>query len=439
ARLRAVAAAAAAAGSGRGGILLVTDIDALLPEPAEPVATLILDQLRAAVAEPCVALLATTAHPAAIDRRLRAPDLCDRELALALPTAAIRRALLEQLLRKVPTGELRLDEIALSAPGFVAADLAALCREAALRAAARASRDSTEPQLEQEDLSGALEVIRPLSRSGTEELAIGSLGLDDVGDMAETKQALTESVLWPLRHPDSFARLGIEPPRGVLLYGPPGCGKTFLVRALAGSGQLSVHTVKGAELMDKWVGSSERAVRELFQRARDSAPSLIFLDEVDALAPRRGQSSDSGVGDRVVAALLTELDGVEPLRDVVVVGATNRPDLIDPALLRPGRLERLVFVPPPGADAREAILRTTGRAVPLAESVDLARLAIDLDGFSAADCAALLREAALSAMRRDVDAADVTAADIAAARRAVRPSLDREQVESLRRYAESRY
>ncbi|MGW0181921.1 ATP-binding protein, partial [Nocardia sp. NPDC003345] len=219
----------------------------------------------------------------------------------------------------------------------------------------------------------------------------------------------------------------------------PGCGKTYLVRALAGSGQLSVHAVKGAELMDKWVGSSERAVRELFQRARDSAPSLIFLDEVDALAPRRGQSSDSGVGDRVVAALLTELDGVEPLRDVVVLGATNRPELIDPALLRPGRLERLVFVPPPDADARHAILRTAGRSVPLAESVDLAALAADLEGFSAADCAALLREAALSAMRRDVMAADVTAGDIAAARRTVRPSLDPGQVEALRRYADARH
>ncbi|OOL26658.1 ATPase, partial [Rhodococcus rhodochrous] len=236
--------------------------------------------------------------------------------------------------------------------GFVVADLAALCREAALRAAARASRDDTEPRLTQGDLLGALEVIRPLSRSGTEELAIGSVTLDDVGDMVDTKQSLTEAVLWPLHHPDSFARLGVEPPRGVLLYGPPGCGKTFLVRALASSGQLSVHAVKGAELMDKWVGASEKAVRELFQRARNSAPALVFLDEIDALAPRRGQSSDSGVTDRVVAALLTELDGVEPLRDVVVLGATNRPDLIDPALLRPGRLERLVFVPPPDAEAR---------------------------------------------------------------------------------------
>ncbi|MGW0184033.1 AAA family ATPase, partial [Nocardia sp. NPDC003345] len=251
ARLREVAAAVAAASSGQGAILLVTDIDALLPEPAEPVATLILDQLRAAVAAPCVALLATTSNPAGVDPRLRTPDLCDRELALTLPTAAVRRTLLEQLLRKVPTGELRLEEVAAATPGFVVADLAALCREAALRAAARASRDDSEPRLLHEDLAGALEVIRPLSRSGSEELAIGSLGLDDVGDMAETKQALTETVLWPLRHPDSFARLGIDPPRGVLLYGPPGCGKTYLVRALAGSGQLSVHAVKGAELMDK--------------------------------------------------------------------------------------------------------------------------------------------------------------------------------------------
>ncbi|MEU1995942.1 AAA family ATPase [Nocardia gamkensis] len=437
ARLREVAEAVADIGCGKGGVLLITDIDALLPADAEPVATLILDQLRAAIAEPCVAFIATTAHPAGIDPRLRAPDLCDRELALPLPTAAVRKALLEHLLRRVPTADLRLEEIAARTPGFVVSDLAALCREAALRAASRA-REHGNPQLTQPDLVGALEVIRPLSRSGMEELAIGSLHLDDVGDMAETKQALTEAVLWPLRHPDSFARLGIEPPRGVLLYGPPGCGKTFLVRALAGTGQLSVHAVKGAELLDRWVGSSERAVRELFQRARDSAPSLIFLDEVDALAPRRGQSADAGVGDRVVAALLTELDGVEPLRDVVVLGATNRPELIDPALLRPGRLERLVFVPPPDAAARREILRTAGRAVPLAADVDLDALAEELEGYSAADCAALLRESALTAMRRDVHAADVTAADVLAAQAVVRPSLDPSQIDTLRRYADSR-
>ncbi len=297
------------------------------------------------------------------------------------------------------------------------ADLAALVREAALVRRPGPARTAT-PKLTRR-LLGALSMIRPLSRSRPTEVSVGSVTLDDVGDMVATKQALTEAVLWPLQHPDTFARLGVQPPRGVLLYGPPGCGKTFVVRALASTGRLSVHAVKGSELMDKWVGSSEKAVRELFSRARDSAPSLVFLDEIDALTPRRGQSFDSGVTDRVVAALLTELDGIEPLNDVVVVGATNRPDLIDPALLRPGRLEKLVYVEPPDAQGRLEILRTAGKSIPLRD-VDLEALAADLDGYSAADCVALLREAALTAMRRSVDAAEITAADVAAARENVR-------------------
>lgn len=421
-----------------GGVLLITDVDALLPSTPDPVASLILAELRTAVHTRGVAFVATSAVPENVDARLRAPDLCDRELGLTLPDGAIRRQLLEVLLRDVPADDLNLDEVAERTPGFVVADLAALVREAALRAAARASAENEPPRLTQEDLIGATSVIRPLSRSATEEVSVGSVTLDDVGDMAATKQALTEAVLWPLQHPDTFQRLGVAPPRGVLLYGPPGCGKTFVVRALASSGRLSVHAVKGAELMDKWVGSSEKAVRELFQRARDSAPSLVFLDEIDALAPRRGQSFDSGVTDRVVATLLTELDGIEPLRDVVVLGATNRPDLIDPALLRPGRLEKLVFVEPPDAEARREILRTAGKSIPLAPDVNLDALADELDGYSAADCVALLRESALTAMRRSIDAADVTAADVAAARESVRPSLDPAQVESLRAFSAAR-
>lgn len=435
-RLKAVAGASRAVRDG-GGVLLITDVDALLPATAEPVAALILGELRTAVATEGVALVATSARPDQLDARLRAPDLCDRELSLPLPDAGTRRSLLEALLKSVPTGDLYFDEIASRTPGFVVADLAALVREAALRAASRASADGEPPRLDQDDLLGALTVIRPLSRSASEEVTVGNVTLDDVGDMAEARQALTEAVLWPLQHPDTFARLGVDPPRGVLLYGPPGCGKTFVVRALASTGQLSVHAVKGSELMDKWVGSSERAVRELFRRARDSAPSLVFLDEIDALAPRRGQSFDSGVTDRVVAALLTELDGVNPLRDVVVLGATNRPELIDPALLRPGRLERLVFVEPPDAAARRDILRTAGKSVPLSDDVDLDEVAAGLDGYSAADCVALLREAALTAMRRSIDATDVTAADIAAARQAVRPSLEAAQVQSLRAFAQA--
>jgi SpoVK/Ycf46/Vps4 family AAA+-type ATPase len=436
-RLKTVASAVTAVRDG-GGVLLITDVDALLPATAEPVAALILADLRTAVATDGVALIVTSARPDQVDPRLRAPELCDRELGVPLPDATTRKALLETLLKAVPTGDLNLDEIAGRTPGFVAADLAALVREAALRAASRASADGQPPKLNQDDLVGALSVIRPLSRSASESLVvglqIGTVTLDDVGDMADAKQALTEAVLWPLQHPDTFARLGVDPPRGVLLYGPPGCGKTFVVRALASTGQLSVHAVKGSELMDKWVGSSEKAVRELFRRARDSAPSLVFLDEVDALAPRRGQSFDSGVTDRVVASLLTELDGIDPLRDVVVLGATNRPDLIDPALLRPGRLERLVFVEPPDAAARRDILRTAGKSIPLSADVDLDKVAAELDGYSAADCVALLREAALTAMRRSIDVADVTASDLEAARKTVRPSLDPIQVESLRAF-----
>jgi transitional endoplasmic reticulum ATPase len=436
-RLKSVSSAVATVSDG-GGVLLITDIDALLPATPEPVATPILTGLRTAVATKGVAFIATSAVPDNIDQRLRAPDLCDRELGLSLPDGAVRKQLLEVLLRDVPVDGLDLDEIAERTPGFVVADLTALVREAALRAAARASGDGKPPVLTQDDLAGALTVIRPLSRSATQEVSVGAVTLDDVGDMTETKQALTEAVLWPLQHPDTFARLGVEPPRGVLLYGPPGCGKTFVVRALASSGRLSVHAVKGAELMDKWVGASEKAVRDLFRRARDSAPSLVFLDELDALAPRRGQSSDSGVTDRVVAALLTELDGIEPLRNVVVLGATNRPDLIDPALLRPGRLEKLVFVEPPDADARREILRSAGKSIPLSDDVDLDELAGELEGYSAADCVALLREAALTAMRRSIDAADVTAADVAKARATVRPSLDPAQVESLRAFSAGR-
>ncbi|OBB68140.1 AAA family ATPase [Mycobacterium sp. 852014-50255_SCH5639931] len=435
-RLKTVSSAVQAVRDG-GGVLLITDVDALLPATPEPVAALILGELRTAVATEGVALIATSARTDQLDARLRAPDLCDRELSLPLPDAGTRKALLESLLKSVPAGALDLNGIAARTPGFVVADLAALLREAALRAASRASTDGRPPELNQDDLVGALTVIRPLSRSGSEEVTVGNVTLNDVGDMAEARQALTEAVLWPLQHPDTFARLGVEPPRGVLLYGPPGCGKTFVVRALASTGQLSVHAVKGSELMDKWVGSSEKAVRELFRRARDSAPSLVFLDEIDALAPRRGQSFDSGVTDRVVAALLTELDGVNPLRDVVVLGATNRPDLIDPALLRPGRLERRVFVEPPDAAARREILHTAGKSVPLSDDVDLDEVAAGLDGYSAADCVALLREAALTAMRRSIDATDVTAADIAAARQIVRPSLDPTQVEALRAFAKA--
>ncbi|RLQ06286.1 AAA family ATPase [Micromonospora sp. BL1] len=429
--------AASAVRAGGPAVLLVTDVESIAPadEPG-PLATVfrqvVAETLRAGGAVVC-----TSGRPEAVDPALRGPDLLALRITVPLPDAALRREQLTVLTREVPlAGDVRLDEVAARTPGFVAADLAALVREAGVRAALRQKTVET-PTVAMADFAAALEVARPTTMSAS-TLELASVTLDDVGGLHEVKQTLTESVLWPLTYPDTFARLGVTPPRGVLLYGPPGCGKTYLVTALAGTGRANVLSVKGAELLSKWVGESERAVRELFRRARQAAPTLVFLDEVDALAPVRGQATDGGTTDRVVAALLTELDGVEALRNVVVVGATNRPELVDPALLRPGRLERLVYVPPPDGPARAEILRASARDVPLAPDVDLDALGAELDGFSAADCAALIREAALAAMRESLEASTVTAAHVEAARTRVRPSLDPVQLAHLESYATGR-
>ncbi|MEU7970580.1 AAA family ATPase [Micromonospora sp. NPDC049089] len=433
-RLRVAASAARAEGP---AVLLVTDVEALAPaDDPGPVAT-VFRQVLAESIRAGVAVVCTTGRPEAVDPALRAPDLLSLRISVPLPDQALRREQLTVLTRQVPLADdVRLDELAARTPGFVAADLAALVREAGVRAALRQKSAET-PTVSMADFTAAREVVRPTTMAAS-TLDLASVTLDDVGGLDEVKQTLTESVLWPLTYPDTFARLGVQPPRGVLLYGPPGCGKTYLVTALAGSGRANVLSVKGAELLSKWVGESERAVRELFRRAREAAPTLIFLDEVDALAPVRGQATDGGTTDRVVAALLTELDGVETLRNVVVVGATNRPDLVDPALLRPGRLERLVYVPPPDGPARAEILRAASRQVPLAPDVDLPALGDELTGFSAADCAALIREAALAAMRESLAAATVTAEHVSTARARVRPSLDPVQVKWLADYAANR-
>ncbi|MFG2055481.1 AAA family ATPase [Micromonospora sp. NPDC048930] len=431
---RRLRAAAEAVRADRPAVLLVTDVEALAPadEPG-PLAT-VFRQVVAETVRAGAAVVCTTGRPEAVDPALRAPDLLSLRITVPLPDHALRREQLAVLTRQVPLAEdVRLDEVAGRTPGFVAADLAALVREAGVRAALRQKSAET-PTVAMADFTAALEVVRPTTMAAA-TLELAAVTLDDVGGLHEVKETLTESVLWPLTYPDTFARLGVTPPRGVLLYGPPGCGKTYLVTALAGSGRANVLSVKGAELLSKWVGESERAVRELFRRAREAAPTLVFLDEVDALAPVRGQATDGGITDRVVAALLTELDGVEALRNVVVVGATNRPDLVDPALLRPGRLERLVYVPPPDGPARTEILRAASRDVPLAPDVDLAALGAELAGFSAADCAALVRESALAAMRESLTATTVTAAHVAAARTRVRPSLDPAQLAHLESYA----
>jgi transitional endoplasmic reticulum ATPase len=435
-RLRQLVREARDTRSAEPAVLIFSDVEALAPRDEPGPLSTVFRQILTEVVGAGVAVVCTTSRPESVDPSLRAPDLLAVQLAVPLPDSAMRREQLSVLTRGMPLAEdVRLDDVAGRTPGFVAADLGALAREAGVRAALR-QKESESPTVAMADFEAALDVVRPTSMADS-TLEVAAVTLDDVGDMAEVKQMLTESVLWPLTYPDTFARLGVSPPRGVLLYGPPGCGKTYLVKAIAGTGRANVLSVKGAELLSKWVGDSERAVRALFRRAREAAPTLVFLDEVDALAPTRGQSTDGGTTDRVVAALLTELDGVEDLRNVVVVGATNRPDLIDPALLRPGRLERLVYVPPPDAEARAAILRASAQTVPLDDSVDLVKLGAELNGFSAADCAALIRESALAAMRESLEATTVTAANVANARERVRASLDPVQVGWLEAYAEN--
>ena len=446
--------ARAAARPDAPAVLLLTDVDALLPAAdPPPLATLVLDALRAAVATPHLALVATivvarVGRPPAARARPRRPRArparcrtCGRAPSCCAACWSTCRPPTASTSRRSPSARPGSSPRT-SSPSAGRPPWPPRCGTAPARPRPRRPGAPTpsrsRARVTQQDLLDAVGAVRPISMSSSATLQTGGITLDQVGDMVEVKQALTEAVLWPLRYPDSFARLGVDPPRGVLVYGPPGCGKTFLLRALAGTGQLNVLAVKGAELLDKYVGESERAVRELFRRAADAAPALVFLDEVDALAPRRGQSSDSGVADRVVAALLTELDGAQPLRDVVVVGATNRPELIDPALLRPGRLERLIYVPPPDAAARADILRAAAAHTPLAPDVDLDALGAELEGYSAADCAAVLREAALTAMRESLEATEVTAAHLAAARAAVPPSLDPAQLLALEAYAARR-
>ncbi len=403
-------------------VFVIDDIDAAVPRDGQ--ASLlgpVVDIVRMLLGTGRVAVVGISSKPQDINAELVEPGLLDHEIALALPSRDVRRLVLAQMTRSMPVGaDVDLDDIAGRTPGFVAADLISLCHEAAVRSAYRQG-PSGQATVTAADFSGALETVRPSALQG-DELDLPNLSLDDVGDMVEVKQALTEAVLWPLSYPETFERLGVTPPRGVLLYGPPGCGKTFLVKALAGSGRTNVLSVKGSELLTKYVGESERGVRDLFRRARAAAPCLIFMDEIDALAPARGTHQDSAT-DGVVAALLTELDGIEDLRNVVVVGATNRPGLVDAALLRPGRLERLVYVPAPDAAARTEILKVCARKVPLAPDVDLAALAASTEGYSAADCAALLREAAMCAMRESSQATVVTSEHLAAAARTVPPSI----------------
>ncbi|HWA68014.1 MAG TPA: AAA family ATPase [Mycobacteriales bacterium] len=422
-------------------VLVLDDVEDLAPADGDAPLAAVLVAAVADLVKAGRAVVALTAAPQSVSHDLLGPAMLSNRIVVPLPDQPTRRALLAGLTQTVAlSADVSLDDLAAKTPGFVVADLLALVNAAGRLAAVREqSAPTPTPAIAAADFAAALATVHPSSMDG-QLVDPGQVGMADIGGLGEVKQVLTETVLWPIAYPDTFARLGVAPTRGVLLYGPPGCGKTYLIKALAHDGHANVLSVKGAELMSKWVGESEAGVRQLFARARGAAPSLVFLDEVDALAPVRGGggAGDDGVGDRVVAALLTELDGIDQLRGVVVVAATNRPDMVDPALLRPGRLERLLFVPPPDQAARAAILTAAAAHTPLDAGVDLAAVAARTEGFSGADCAALIRQAALAAMRRSMDAPNVTGADIDAALAVVHPSLDPAQLQKLQEFAAER-
>ena len=331
--------------------------------------------------------------------------LLPRSLTVPPPDLERRKRLFEAALARVPTLDVDFNLLATRSPGFSGADIVSAVLQASAGAAG-----SGKP-VDQETVMAAIDGTTP-SLGTISSGEIPGYGFDRVANLTDVKQRLTESVIWQMRDPDRFTRLGIEPPRGLLLYGPPGTGKTYVIRALAHESGAAFFPIKGAELLDKWVGESERAVREVFSRARAVAPAILFFDEIDALAPVRGSSTNS-VTDSVVAALLTEMDGVSDRGDVFVIGATNRRDLVDPALLRPGRLEVHLHLGLPAPEARRAFFEISD--VPFADDVDLDRLVGTTVDMSFADLSGVLREAALIALRRDSTAIAVTREELVTA------------------------
>ncbi|AIF69139.1 ATPase AAA [Palaeococcus pacificus DY20341] len=366
---------------------------------------------------------------------------------------------------KVKLIDKMLDEFAEKTHGFVGADLAALAREAAmvvLRRLIKERRINPEeekipPEVLQElkvtrdDFYEALKMVEP-SALREVMIEVPNVRWEDIGGLENVKQALKEAVEWPLKYPKAFQRLGVNPPKGILLYGPPGTGKTLLAKAVANESEANFIGIRGPEVLSKWVGESEKRVREIFRKARQAAPTVIFIDEIDSIAPMRGAMEGERVTDRLINQLLTEMDGIEENSGVVVIAATNRPDILDPALLRPGRFDRLILVPAPDEKARLEILKVHTRNVPLAKDVDLKELAKKTQGYSGADLEALVREAALTALRRSVVSKKeleelseeflenlyVTKKDFEEAMKKIKPSITQYMLEYYKRFEESR-
>jgi transitional endoplasmic reticulum ATPase len=381
-------------------------------------------------------VIGATNRPEALDPALRRPGRFDREIEIGVPDKTGRCEILQIHTRGMPLSEdVYLKKLAKMTHGYTGADLAALGRETAMKALRRYLpeinlEDERIPpkvlekmEVRMEDFSNAYREITPTAMREV-YIEVPTVRWTNIGGLEDVKEELREAVEWPLKNPEVFKRMGIRPPKGIMLYGPPGCGKTLLARAVATESESNFITIKGPEVFSKWVGESEKAIREVFRKARMASPAVIFFDEFDSLVPGRGMGyADSGVTERVISQLLTEMDGIISLEDVVIIAATNRPDMIDPAILRPGRFDRLIYVPEPEKESRLEIFKIYTKDMPLAEDVNLSQLALMTKKYSGADIDAICREAGLNALRSDIKAIEVNASDFKKAVEKIGPSI----------------
>ncbi|MGN6619990.1 MAG: CDC48 family AAA ATPase [Sphingomonas sp.] len=431
-------------------IVFIDEIDSIAPkrgqvsgEAEKRLVAQLLTLMDGLEARANLVVIAATNRPEAIDEALRRPGRFDREIIIGVPDERGRREILAIHTRGMPLGDkVDLDELARTTYGFVGADLAALTREAAIEAVRRIMprlnlEDGTIPPEVLDDLSVTredfMEAIKRVQPSAMREVMVQApqVRWDDVGGLDKAQARLKEGVELPLKDPDAFRRLGIRPAKGFLLYGPPGTGKTLLAKAVAREAEANFIATKSSDLLSKWYGESEQQIARLFARARQVAPCVIFIDELDSLVPARGGGlGEPQVTERVVNTILAEMDGLEELQSVVVIGATNRPNLVDPALLRPGRFDELIYVSVPDRGGRRRILSIQTQKMPLASDVDLDDLAERTDRFTGADLEDLVRRAGLVALRRSLSSDRVTMADFEEAliesRASVTPEMESE-------------
>ncbi len=438
-------------------IIFIDELDAIAPKREDvqgEVERRVVAQLLATMdglkARGQVIVIGATNRVNALDPALRRPGRFDREIEIGVPDEVGRLEVLHIHTRGMPLttegdNKVVLESLAKRTHGFVGADLSALCREAAMKALRRylpqinLEEEEIPPEVldklevNNNDFVGALREIQP---SAVREvfIEVPDVHWSDIGGLLDVKQELIEVVEWPLKKPESFKRIGITPPKGVLVFGPPGCGKTLLARAVATESEANFISVKGPELLSKWVGESEKAVREVFRKARTAAPSIIFFDEIDAIAPMRGRSSgDSHVTERVISQLLTEMDGLESTKDIVVIAATNRPDLIDRALIRTGRFDRFVYVGAPDADSRKEIFDIYMKEMPIAEDVSREMLVQMTEYYVGGDIEALCREAGMRALREDENIEFVSMKHFEEARESIHPSVTPDALDRFER------